>query len=302
MLSSLAENSLKQYNCAYKKWWQFCLDNNIHCFDCNIPIILKFFTDQYKLGASYSTLNTIRSALALILGKRFSEDDRVSRFLKGVFRTKPSHPRYQSTWDPNVVLNFLGNWYPNEDLSIARLTKKLVALLALSTAQRVQTLSLIRLTNIRVNAQNVEVIITDSIKTSAPGRPMPRLIIPFFTEKEQICPATALLTYIENTRKFRHLPQTDKLLLTTKKPFHNASSATISHWIKNVLSESGVDISIFSAHSTRHASTSAANRKGLSVEVIKRTAGWSGNSLVFARFYNRPVLEDNDNSFAEAVL
>lgn len=171
----------------------------------------------------------------------------------------------------------------------------------MSTAQRVQTLSLIRLFNIKVNAQNVEIVISDPTKTSAPGRPMPRLIIPFFTQKVQICPASALTSYIEMTRKFRDLPHTEKFLLTTKKPIHNASSATISRWIKSVLTESGIDAEIFSAHSTRHASTSAASRKGLSVDLIKKTAGWSGNSLVFAKFYNRPVLENEDNAFAEAV-
>lgn len=301
LISSLAESSLKQYNCAYKKWWQFCLQNKEDCFSVNIPFLLKFLTVQYNSEASYSTLNTIRSALALILGKQVSEDERISRFLKGVFRTKPCQPRYQSTWDPNEVLNFLGSWYPNHDLSIEKITKKLVTLLALSTAQRVQTLSLIRLSNIRTNANSVEIIITDCVKTSAPGRPLPKLTIPFFTDKNQICPAKALTSYIEMTQEFRDLPHTDKLFLTYKRPIHNATSATISRWIKSVLSESGIDITIFSAHSTRHASTSAANRKGLSVDIIKRTAGWSGNSLVFAKFYNRPVIADEDSAFAEAI-
>lgn len=270
-------------------------------YTIDVPLILKFLTNQFKDGASYSSLNTLRSALTLILGKRFSEDERVARFLKGVFRIKPNMPKYQNTWDPNLVLDNLSNWYPNEDLSLDKLTKKMVALLALSTAQRVQTLSLIRLTSITVNDSHIEITINDITKTSAPGRTMPHLIIPFFIHKKQICPGKTLSAYLEMTKSFRSLPQSDKLILTIKKPVHNASSATIARWIKQVLADSGIDTNVFSAHSTRHASTSAANRKGVSVDLIKRAAGWTGNSLVFAKYYNRPLTRVEDSVFAEAT-
>lgn len=302
MIASLAKNSLKQYSCAYKKWWHFCTKNNISCYSTNIPLILKFLTVEIKEGASYSTLNSIRSALALILGRQLSDDDRVSRFFKGVFKKNPTFPKYQATWNPNLVLDYIANWYPNEDLPIEKLTKKLVALLALSTAQRVQTLSLIRLCNVRALDSKYEIMITDLTKTSAPGRNMPRLTIPFFSHKVEICPGKTLSSYIEATKKFRNSLQTDKLILTIKKPIHNASASTISRWIKIVLTESGVDTTIFSAHSTRHASTSAAKRKGISVDLIKKSAGWSGNSLTFAKFYDRPLVNnDNDEAFAMAI-
>lgn len=199
------------------------------------------------------------------------------------------------------MLDHLSNYYPNESLTLASMSKKLVALLALSTAQRVQTLSLIRLSNIKVNNTRIKININDLVKTSAPNRASPVLSIPFFNHKEQICPAKTLSAYIEATKGFRSLPHTDKLILTAKKPIHNASAATISRWIKNVLTDSGIDTDIFKSHSTRHASTSAANRKGVSVDIIKRTAGWSGNSLTFAKFYNRPIAIDEDNVFAEAI-
>ncbi|KAI8422105.1 hypothetical protein MSG28_009993 [Choristoneura fumiferana] len=82
----------------------------------------------------------------------------------------------------------------------------------------------------------------------------------------------------------------DKLLLTNKKP-RPASSQTIGRWIKQVLQESGINPNIFGAHSTRHATTSAASRAGISVEVIRKAAGWSDQSAVFANFYNRPVVD-----------
>ncbi|KAJ8909800.1 hypothetical protein NQ315_015320 [Exocentrus adspersus] len=54
-----------------------------------------------------------------------------------------------------------------------------------------------------------------------------------------------------------------------------------------MLSESGIDTGQFKPHSTRHAATSAAFRKGISMDIICKAAGWSQTST-FARFYNRP--------------
>lgn len=183
-----------------------------------------------------------------------------------------------------------------------KLTKKLAGLLALSTAQRVQTLSLIKTSNIKIFTSNIEITIEDIIKTSAPGRQNPKLVIPFFPTKPEICPAKTLLTYIKVTNVYRENPNTQRLFLTTKKPFHNATASTIGRWIRQVLSESGIDTSVFTAHSVRHASTSAADRRGVSIEIIKKTAGWSGDSLIFGKFYNRPVDTNLVNNFAEAVF
>lgn len=302
MISSLAVATLKQYNCAYKKWWHFCTEKEINFFHMDIPTILNFFTILFNNGASYTTLNTYRSALALIFGKSFSEDNRLLRFMKGVYKNLPSFPKYHTTWDPNLVLDFVAKWYPNEDLPLDVLTQKLVTLLALSTAQRVQTLSKIRLSNIKTSTDFIEIVIDDIIKTSVYGRPAPKLTIPFFRNKEQICPAKILLVYINVTNQYRNDLQNDYLILTTRKPIHNASSSTISRWIKSVLTKSGIDTSVFSAHSTRHAATSSASRKGVSIDVIKKTAGWTGNSLVFSKFYNRPLPVVEDLTFANAIL
>ncbi|KYN06547.1 hypothetical protein ALC62_02626 [Cyphomyrmex costatus] len=43
-------------------------------------------------------------------------------------------------------------------------------------------------------------------------------------------------------------------------------------------------------HSTRHVATSLADKKGISLDLIKRAAGWSGSSRTFARFDNRPIV------------
>lgn len=76
---------------------------------------------------------------------------------------------------------------------------------------------------------------------------------------------------------------------------------TLGRWIKNVLQKSGIDISIFQAHSVRHASTSTAFIKGVDLNIIRKTAGWSRTSQMFAKIYNRPMV-DKENMFANTIL
>ena len=65
------------------------------------------------------------------------------------------------------------------------------------------------------------------------------------------------------------------------------------------MKSAGLDITIYSSHSTRAASTSSGKAKGLSVEEITKVAGWS-NSGTFATFYHKP--NDNTANFGHMVL
>lgn len=65
-------------------------------------------------------------------------------------------------------------------------------------------------------------------------------------------------------------------------------AAYISTLPKNTMKLSGIDINTSTAHSNRHASTSIAYKRGVDIDTIRRTAGWSKDSLTFAKFYNKP--------------
>lgn len=103
---------------------------------------------------------------------------------------------------------------------------------------------------------------------------------------------------MERTNNLRDAQATN-LLITFKKPYKNASTQSIARWVKTVLGRCGINTDIFSAHSTRHAATSAAARRGITIDTIKNSAGWSRKSEVFAKFYNRPLSTTN---FASAIL
>uniref|UniRef100_A0ABD2W254 Reverse transcriptase RNase H-like domain-containing protein n=1 Tax=Trichogramma kaykai TaxID=54128 RepID=A0ABD2W254_9HYME len=86
------------------------------------------------------------------------------------------------------------------------------------------------------------------------------------------------------------------------KPTVSVGPQTLARWVKCTLSKAGINTNIFTAHSTRHASTSAALDKGVSIEIIKDTAGWFKRSQVFARYYKRPIVNNGENAFIGNIM
>ncbi|KYM94000.1 hypothetical protein ALC62_15389 [Cyphomyrmex costatus] len=125
------------------------------------------------------------------------------------------------------------------------------------------------------------------------------MVLPFYKEDPNICPARTLQFYLRRTQDLRG--KANALFISFKKPFKRVSAQTLSRWLKDMLHKSGINTEIFSAHSTRHASTSAAKKKGVSIDVIRKSAGWTKDSSTFARFYDRPIIQDS-RSFGQAIL
>lgn len=296
-MASITDSTVKQYNVGLRLWWCFCKINKLNIFSATVPEILKFLTVQFKKGVSYSSLNSYRASLTQILGPVFISDFRIQRFFKGVQNLRPSCPRYSQTWDPAIVLSFVRNM-SKSTLSLQDLTQKLAVLIALATGQRIQTLANIEISNIVQIGEKIEIKVPNRLKTTKIGRVQPTLILPFYDEDEQICPARTLLLYLDKTKNLRG--NCNLLFITYNRPFHAASCQTISRWLKDILKKSGLDTTIFTAHSTRHAATSTAAKRGVSFDTIRLAAGWTQKSSAFAKFYNRPIRSAAD--FAKSVL
>lgn len=110
---------------------------------------VDFLTSLYDEGLSYSSINSARCALSAILESptsaypTFGEHPDVKRFMKGIFQSRPPLPRYYKTWDVNLVLQYIGTMDNSQELSLKDLILKLVMLIALTTAQRGQSLQLL---------------------------------------------------------------------------------------------------------------------------------------------------------------
>ncbi|KAL7297191.1 hypothetical protein TKK_0009598 [Trichogramma kaykai] len=298
MFASITKSSLRQYEGAWKRWFEFCDRKKLETTSINILEAQQFLAEQFNNGASAGTINSYRSALAFIFGEEVAHETSIKRLCKGASKLRPPQPKYDCTWDPKIVLNLFESWPQNEELSLENLTLKLATLLALTTGHRIQTLSLIDILNITKSDNGLTIKIPAPIKTSAVGRKQPALHLPFYVN-EKICVARALEHYMARTQEIR--VKETSLFLSFKKPHRAVNPQSISRWIKKTLNLSGIDTEIFSAYSTRHASTSAAKRLGVSLDVIKSTAGWTENSRTFAKFYDLPIAA-NKNEFAIAIL
>ncbi|XP_043270419.1 uncharacterized protein [Venturia canescens] len=297
-LASVSKSTLKQYECPIKKWRQFCVREKLDPLLINFTALQDFLAEEFFNGASYTTINCYRSAMSFVFGPNVAEDPGIKRICKGAYKIRPQKPKYNSTWDPKVVLERLAKWTPNNDISLKQLSSKLATLLALVTGHRIQTLSLININDINVSNDRIEIKIPAQIKTSGPKRKQPVLILPFFDKKE-ICAAQTLLDYLKVTQEIRG--ETEILFISFKKPHKAVGTQTLSKWIKKVLKESGIDTDCFGAYSTRHASTSAAKRVGVNIDTIRATAGWTNESKTFTRFYDLNIVQDK-TEFAKAIL
>nr|CAI5857874.1 unnamed protein product [Callosobruchus analis] len=246
---------------------------------------------------SFGTFNSHRAALSLLLVEDVGKDRTLSRFMKGISNMRPSLPRYNYTWVPQQVLEYLRHLGENSQLSLKELSGKLATLLALLTGNRIQTIALIRVSNINESKDGIQILITEKIKTSGRNRVQPCLQLPYYKNDARLCPVLNLKCYITMTQSLRD--GEDFVFISHQRPYRRVTKNSISRWIKDTLRKAGINTEIFKPHSTRHAATSAALKKGVQVETILKAAGWTQANM-FARFYHRRVVDQS--AFATALL
>lgn len=222
----------------------------------------------------------------------------LDRMMKGCYNFNPPRARYTFTWDVNVVLNFLFTLYPLEELSLKDLTLKLIALVALATAARAQSLSALDLKFMYKNEKEDIIVfqIRELLKTSRPGTSLPNIILRKF-DKPQICVVRTLLHYISRTKDVRK----SSSLFISYVTYCKVTSSTLSRWLKTVLLKADINIDVFKGHSFRGASTSAAFASGCSLKDILATANWS-SAKTFYKFYHKDIKQDTMKDFSTAVF
>ena len=226
--SSLRPSTVIQYNCVLKKWWHFCRQKDINPFKGSTADVLACLSNEFHVNnAKYGSLNSLRSAISLIIGQHIGTDEEIKRFFKGVQNLRPSTAKYNSIWNPSEVLEYIReNLGCNENLSLEDLSMKTILLLALTTGHRMQTLSLIQIQNIKESQTSMMITITEPIKTSAFNKKQPVLVIPRYAEDERICPMLSLLAYKNATENLRETE--DKLFTSFKKPHKAVGTSSLS--------------------------------------------------------------------------
>ncbi|XP_038059669.1 uncharacterized protein LOC119730724 isoform X1 [Patiria miniata] len=305
ILASWRPQSNAQYNSAWRRWASWCLQRKLDPVHTPVADFLEFLQQLFDEGLSYRTINGYRSAISsahcLIDNLPMGQHRLVKRFFKGIFGLRPPRPKYNSTWDVGKVLRFIKSLPDNRRLSLRQLTLKLAMLLALVTASRRASLTAIDVDNMtRSSDGKYRFLLVKPSKCVSVSKPFHQIEISKFQPVRNLCPVRSLEEYLQRTRHHRGTGSSrmTQLFLSHSKPFHPVVPSTISRWLKDLMSQSGIDTSQFQAHSTRSASTSAAARAGVSTSEILKTADWSSAST-FANFYHRHLpLSD----FGGAVL
>ena len=215
------------------------------------------------------------------------------KFLKGYYNINPPKPKCLHTWDVSKVLNYLSGLMPLADLSLKILTIKLIGLVALTTASRAQTISLLNIQYMSTFHDKIVFYIQKVIKTSRPGVPLPKVTFVKY-DKPELCVVSTLKEYLKRTSNIR---KTNYLFISFKT-YNKVTTSTLARWLKLLLQFSGIKDD-FKAHSFRSTATSVAFKAGVSMQEILDTANWT-NSRTFYKFYFKDVVKMD--SFASAVL
>jgi integrase len=196
----------------------------------------------------------------------------------------------------DIVLSFLENAPSNDQLSFSFLSHKVAMLFALANADRCSDLAALDLRHRSFQVDGVKFVIPGLTKTRRSGPPI-EVFYPSFTVNSKLCPVQALREY-ERQSKDKRQSNKSQLFISVRKPHAPVKPCTIGKWLKAVMTDAGIDTNIFTAHSTRGASTSKAKALGVSSQDILKTANWSSEST-FCRFYRRPIASSN---YGQVVL
>ena len=135
----------------------------------------------------------------------------------------------------------------------------------------------------------------EKLKQTKPGRHLEPIELLAFPEDKELCVVQHLREYIHQTDALRK--DHSQLLLSYVKPFRPVARDTV---LQYVLQYEGIDITKYSAHSCRAASTSNVKVKDLNITEIMKRAGWSTAST-FAGFCDNPVSNTSAN-FGSVLL
>lgn len=264
--------------------------------------VANFLADLYDQGYQYRSINSYRSAIASahdrVEGMSVGQLPVITRLMAGIANSRPPQPRYTVTWDINIVLKYLENLGDNQALSLKILTLKTAMLLALTRPSRSADLHSLDTQLIRSNPEGISFRPSKPPKQTKAAKIGQEFFFPKYEENQSICPVRTLNHYLSRTETLRERSDKSQLFISFIKPHNPVSSATIARWLKLVLELAGIDTSIFKAHSTRGASTSAAAQSGVTTNDILLAADWNSES-VFCKFYYKPIHND---AYGKGVL
>lgn len=131
--------------------------------------------------------------------------------------------------------------------------RKICLLLTLTSAESGSELVTHDLRFMNYHPEGVEFNLPKFTKSVRFGKQLKVSFHASFPQDKLLCPCECLKAYEARTAAFRPLDpgQPTKLFLATIRPHKPVRFPTLAKWIRNLLSNSGIDSTIFKGHSTR---------------------------------------------------
>ena len=207
-------------------------------------------------------------------------------------------PKYTFIWDVAIVVKYLDSLGHNDSLNDKLLTLKLTMLLALTSSARAHEICLLNNSLLVKHHSGYEFHFSNPTKVDRVGKKRPPIKFMPFKGDKNLCVCNCIDSYLLRTKDRRG--ENSQLLLSYVKPFLPVKTSTVSRWLTNVLSLSGINISVYAGHSTRSASTSKAKLGGVPVKEIMKRGHWA-SSTTFEKYYFKEVNEGGD-LFQSSIL
>ena len=259
-------------------------------------MVLEFLMHMYENGCKYSGICAARSALSNMYSltgeESLAQHPLISRFVKGIYNLHPPVAKYTNIWDINLVLDYYAENQDNSQLTLKELTMKFVLLLMILGARRKQAIVSIDIDNVVIDQDRLVLLPNRTLKHSKPGNPLEPISYKRFSGNKKLCVVHCAEEYLAG-RKELVSESTHRLLITFGKPHREASPDTVSRWIKNALSNAGIDINIYKAHSCRAAAASKVQELGAPLHEILKHGCWKRKST-FTKYYSKDIIGNNE--------
>ena len=316
-----ADQTLSQYESSWSTWLVFCDSRGVNPLLPKIADFAVFLNTLYLDGAQWATItsacSSVSTAVFFVSGFTLSTHPLISLVKKGIRTGRPPSMRYKVIWDVDKVFLWVLSLGPNARLSPLTLLLKFVVLLKIDLMARGSDLARLFVSEISIVSGMLRCRFYMPKQWRAGGkytngRFTSWLYVAPFRSSPRICSVATFRHVLKCTSVHRLPPDifypdgsfrcvfSSIVPAPTSKPatrvgcahkvqgqVFSLSADRIASCVTEALSRAGVPAG-FRAHSTRHASSSAAEKSGASVpRILAQTM--IADEKTYTRFYRRDI-------------
>ena len=297
MLQHFKYSTRVAYSAGINWWQQFCQQFGISIFTPTLEEVEHFFITFFGITSQKgATIKTYKIAIMYLFPyelqqKLLSTDFRF--MLDGFSKQRPSVPHLPpAIWNIEIVLYHLARYPPANCLSFWMSCKKTITLLLLATSRRCADVMAISVADsfLFEGTDRVIAFLARLSKTySDDNKNVQEMhIYKYHNIDSDLCLVIHLKYLIAMSEKLREKTgcRYNSLFVTEKgRP---AKCDTCAKWVKEVLTESGTNPSVYTPHSA-HSASACHKLKNYPLETVLSHGAWASDHT-FKTHYMHPVM------------